>query len=62
MAYITTTSYKDILYNLVYKTGQMLDELRIIYFLIYQNGPIGDKQIYVISRSAGTLINIILDP
>jgi hypothetical protein len=32
--YYETTTWRDIVYNLIYKSGQVLDQLRIIYYLI----------------------------
>jgi len=57
--YLTATSVKDLMYNVVYKTGKMADQIRIIYKLI-SNGNLRDREYYVISRSVGSLINIIL--
>ena len=37
--YLTGTSWKDILYNLVYKTGNMCDQVRVIYKLL-TSGPL----------------------
>lgn len=57
--YLSITSWKDILYNVIYKTGYMIDQGRIIYQMI-RLGTYLDREIYVIARSLGTFINIIL--
>ena len=59
--YITLDSYKDITYNVVYKTGLMFDQIRIIYD-IYSGGIFYDKYVYVISRSIGRMLNIVVNP
>lgn len=57
--YASFTSAKDIGYNVVYKTGKMFDQIRVIYRLI-SRGNLQDRDIYVIARSIGILMNIIL--
>lgn len=57
--YLTATSWKDIMYNVVYKTGKMADQIRVIYRLLAR-GDLQDRDIYVIARSVGSLINIVL--
>ena len=57
--YLTKTSVKDIFYNLVYKTGKLTDQIRLIYKLLTK-GDLLDRDYYVLSRSVGRLINIIL--
>jgi hypothetical protein len=54
-------TWKDILYNIVYKTGSIFDQIRIMYAMI-DKGTYLDKEVYVISRSIGGIINVILSP
>jgi hypothetical protein len=43
----------------VYKTGKMADQIRVIY-RIMASGNLQDRDVYVIARSIGSLINIVL--
>jgi hypothetical protein len=61
-SYIFNASLKDILYNLIYKTGLFMDQLRIIYYLVFFESPLDDREVYVIARSFGALFNILLEP
>lgn len=58
--YLSTTSWKDILYNVVYKTGLMMDQSRIIAKLAMKNDTLSDREVYVVARSVGSFINIVL--
>ncbi len=59
MDYSQSTSSKDMLYNLVYKTGYMMDLGRIIYKLLSKDTLL-DKEIYVVAKSFGSYINVLL--
>jgi hypothetical protein len=50
--YLTETSWKDIMYNLVYKTGLMFDQIRVINRL-YNKEQVEDRDVYVVARSIG---------
>jgi hypothetical protein len=62
LTYISNTTFNDIGYNLIYKSGQIIDAGRIIYQVTQQAPNITDRDYYVIARSAGQFINIILEP
>lgn len=47
------------MYNLVYKTGLIFDQMRLIYRL-YNIEVVEDRDVYVMARSLGNLINIVL--
>lgn len=59
--YLSINSEKDINYNLMYKTGQMFDQVRIIE-KVRAIGTFYDRDVYVIAKALGTIINIILSP
>ena len=59
--YQELTSARDILYNLVYQTGSMCDNVRIIYQLV-KKGTFSDADIYVMARSVGAIVNLIISP
>ena len=58
--YASYTSVKDIGYNVVYKTGKMFDQIRVIYRLMGKGGELRDRDVYVIARCVGALMNIVL--
>ena len=47
------------MYNMVYKTGLMFDQIRVINRL-YNKEKVEDRDVYVVARSLGQIINIIL--
>ncbi|TNV73762.1 hypothetical protein FGO68_gene5605 [Halteria grandinella] len=61
LTYSSKTRFNDIAYNLLYKSGQMVDQGRIIYQVL-QKKDIIDRDYYVVTRSVGSLINIVLQP
>jgi len=49
----------DVIYNLKYKTGDIFTNFRVLYKLMTE-GYYNDKEVYVMSRSVGSVINIVL--
>ena len=47
-----------LLNNLIYKTGSVFTEMRILYKVLMAR-VFGDKEIYVMTRSVGKIINIV---
>lgn len=61
LQYRAINSGKDVSYNSLYKTGQMSDQLRILEAMI-NSGTYYDREVYVLFRAIGTIINIVLSP
>eukprot|EP00347_Sterkiella_histriomuscorum_P009733 403340092 len=59
--YREINSPKDVSYNAIYKTGQMTDQIRIIQAMM-NLAQYTDRQLYVIFRGIGTIINVLLSP
>ena len=58
-SYSSDTSLRVIIYNLVYKTGLIFDQIRVMYKLANKN-VVQDRDVYVIAKSAGNLFNVVL--
>jgi hypothetical protein len=61
MEYLQLNSVGDILHNLIYKTGLMFNNIRIIWKII-NIGEYEDRDWYVIFQSIGALVYIIFTP
>ncbi|CDW83524.1 UNKNOWN [Stylonychia lemnae] len=59
--YLEINSGEDISYNALYKTGQMVNQVKIMAKMI-DLGQYTDRQLYVIARAAGTIVNLVLSP
>ena len=51
----------DILYNLIYKSGLITNQIRTIAKIAAYK-KYEDRDVYVMARSSGTIINLILTP
>lgn len=59
--YISLNSATDILSNLIYKTGKIFNNIRIL-MKVSAYPVLQDRDIYVLARSSGAIINIIFSP
>lgn len=59
--YMVLNSINDVLNNIIYKTGKVFTNLRIIYKMI-TTGTYLDKELYVITRSLGSILNNLFTP
>ena len=59
--YMVLNSINNVFDNMIYKTGQVFTNLRIIYKMI-KLGTYLDKEMYVIMRSVGSIMNELFSP
>ena len=60
-SFMQIDNYRDITYNLIYKTGQIYDQVRIINAIIGY-ATYYDRQVYVLTKAIGSILQLLISP